>query len=174
MHYARDVLQPFDVFILPVTITNSGARDAIIVSFDLYVAEATGSTEATGWVRHTSLNTGTNPRTDKRLFTPIAVPGHGAQSSVLLLYRDQAQPVPSAAIVNGNQEFRMCLVARVVHDGPAAPGADLAAGALAFRAKIDTFSFEDLTAGRSLGMRIRDVGHETSQNNQAASTCPQL
>jgi hypothetical protein len=38
MHYARDPVGGVEVFAIPLTITNHGARDAIIISLDLGVA----------------------------------------------------------------------------------------------------------------------------------------
>jgi hypothetical protein len=37
IHYGKDILRPEDAFILPLTITNSGAEDAVIVEFRLAV-----------------------------------------------------------------------------------------------------------------------------------------
>ncbi len=75
IHCARDYTQPDDVFVLPVTVTNTGAREAVIVEFQLLVAQAGEGN--TAWTSFTSLYSGTNPRTDKQFFSPISIAGRG-------------------------------------------------------------------------------------------------
>lgn len=154
IQYAHDTLEPADVFIVPVTITNSGARDLVILELNLRVARADWAAPA--WIGMTGLYNGTDPRHEKALFTPISVPGGGAQTANVLFYRDSTAGGTQGAILNGNHEFRFCLSGRLaaspdfeIFGAPAPPR-------ILFEAEARTFSREDLIAGRTVALRVRD------------------
>lgn len=171
IQYAQDALQPADVFIVPVTITNSGARDLIILELNLRVARA--DWVAPVWTEMTGLYTGSSLRQEKTLFTPISVSGGSAQTANILFYRDSAVGGAPGAIVNGNDEFRFCLTGRlaasehfVIFGEPAPPR-------ILFEAGVRTFGKEDLIAGRTVALRVRNaMTPGTGRNNaEAAPGC---
>ncbi len=154
IQYAQDTLEPADVFIVPVTITNSGARDLVIVELQLRVARADWAEPV--WTEMTGLYNGTNPRRESTLFTPVSVPGGGAQTANILFYRDSSVGGAPGAIVSGNNEFRFCLSGRLaasedfeIFGTPAAPH-------ILFEAETRTFAREDLIAGRTVTLRVRN------------------
>lgn len=71
-----------DVFAVPVTISNDGAERGTVLSFDLQATHL--KTNAT--MTFQNLHFGSSPKGDKRLFTPITVPGRGSYSDVVMFY----------------------------------------------------------------------------------------
>lgn len=171
IQYAQDTLEPADVFIVPVTITNSGARDLVIVELRLRVARADWA--APVWTEMTGLYNGTNPRQDKTLFTPISVPGRSAQTANILFYRDQAAGGAPGAIVNGNNEFRFCLSGRLADSEDFEIFGKPAAPRILFEAETRTFAREDLMAGRTVTLRVRNAqaSERGKSNKDVAPDC---
>lgn len=98
--YTRDPNGGFEVFVIPVTVTNSGARDGLVSSLKLTVQNTgTGQTR----VFHSNFIAGdaylstkedftkglTRP---KKPFTPIAIPGRSSRSETLLFYARKPSP----------------------------------------------------------------------------------
>lgn len=153
IQYGQDTLEPSDVFIVPVTITNSGARDVVILELHLQVARADGA--APVWTAMSGLYNGGRPREDKTLFTPISVPGGDARTANVLFYRDSLVGGAPGAIVSGNQAFRFCLGGRLAAADYSAILGKPVAPRIAFEAETSTFAREDLIAGRTVTLRVR-------------------
>jgi len=94
--YTRDPSGSFEVFVVPVTVANTGARDGLVSSFDLTVKNS-----VTGVTRtfHSNFIAGDNylstkedytkgQTRPKRPFVPIAIPGRASRSDTLLFYPD--------------------------------------------------------------------------------------
>ena len=165
IQYAQDTLQPPDVFIVPVTITNSGARDLIILEVNLRVARADLAVPV--WTELTGLYNGSNPRHEKTLFTPISVPGGDARTANILFYRNSAAGGAPGAIVNGNDEFRFCLTSRMAVSEELKIFGESTPPRVLFQAEVRTFGKEDLIAGRTVTLRVRNTRTpRTGKNNE--------
>jgi hypothetical protein len=71
-----------DVFALPITLSNDGARRGTVLSFDLEVTHRdTGKT-----MKFQNLKFGEAPNAGARLFTPITVAGRSSSTEVVLFY----------------------------------------------------------------------------------------
>jgi hypothetical protein len=173
MHYAHDPSGGVEVFAVPVTIANHGARDAIVTSLDLSVRRAqTGASTLTWFV---SAYVGGNPANDKRPFTPLSIPGRGSYTGIVLFYqrdlKDGAPPVVAAA----GEPLLFCVVARseANQDYPfldALLGAPPAAAD--FEAELLWFSAPELHAGKTLPMQIKDA-RRTAASPLAGDACAQ-
>ncbi|MCB1506580.1 MAG: hypothetical protein KDJ47_16515 [Hyphomicrobiaceae bacterium] len=99
VHYTRDG-EDAEVFAVPITISNSGARDGAVLSLDLRVKANAGGLErefySAYWVDGSFFvppgrfdpNTRSFERVDrpKTPFAPIAVPGRGTYTGTILFY----------------------------------------------------------------------------------------
>jgi len=71
-----------DVFALPITLSNDGARRGTVLSFDLEVTHReTGKT-----MKFQNLKFGETPNAGARLFTPMTVAGRSSSTEVVLFY----------------------------------------------------------------------------------------
>jgi hypothetical protein len=71
-----------DVFAIPITLSNDGARRGTALSFDLEVTQReTGKT-----MKFQNLKFGQAPNTGARLFTPMTVAGRSSTTEVVLFY----------------------------------------------------------------------------------------
>ncbi len=95
--YTRDPAGNFEVFALPITITNSGARDGIVSSLQLQARNLeTGVTKTLdasyitkdGYFS-TKEDVTKNLRRPKAPFAPLSVPSRGAYTGVILFYPKQ-------------------------------------------------------------------------------------
>ncbi len=95
--YTREPNGNFEVFALPITITNSGARDGIVSSLKLQVRNMeTGVTKVfnASYVTKdgyfsTKEDSTKNLRRPKAPFAPLSVPSRGAYTGVILFYPKQ-------------------------------------------------------------------------------------
>ncbi len=71
-----------DVFAIPLTISNDGARRGTILSFDLEITHLKTNVSKT----FQNLHFGSSPKAERRLFTPITVPGRSSFSDVVLFH----------------------------------------------------------------------------------------
>lgn len=71
-----------DVFAIPITLSNDGARRGTVLSFDLEVTQReTGKT-----MKFQNLQFGEVPNTGARLFTPMTVAGRSSSTEVVLFF----------------------------------------------------------------------------------------
>lgn len=92
--YTRDPDGSYEVFVLPVTVTNSGARDGIVSSLTLTARNIeTGATKtlsasyftADGYFS-TKEDVSKNQKRPKEPFAPLSVPGRSAYTGTILFY----------------------------------------------------------------------------------------
>ncbi len=112
--YTRDPNGSFEVFVVPVTIANTGARDGLVSSLKLTVTNSdTGVTRTF----HSNFIAGDNYLSTKedytkgltrpkRPFVPIAVPGRTSRSDTLLFYPD-AYDKQRVLTKEGSFEFKL-------------------------------------------------------------------
>jgi hypothetical protein len=71
-----------DVFAIPITLSNDGARRGTVLSFDLEVTQReTGKT-----MKFQNLKFGETPSGSSRLFTPVTIAGRSSSTDVVLFY----------------------------------------------------------------------------------------
>lgn len=71
-----------DVFAIPITISNDGARRGTVLSFDLSVTNLDTSQSKS----FQNLHFGKSPKEETRLFNPITVPGRSSFTDVVLFH----------------------------------------------------------------------------------------
>lgn len=114
--YTRDPDGSFEVFAVPLTVTNSGARDGIVNSLKLEVRNsATGATqtlEASYFAGSDYFSTRedvtNNIRRPKTPFAPLSVAGRGSLTSTVLFYARQYQ---QQRVVAGQGRYELLLTA---------------------------------------------------------------
>ncbi len=120
VHYARDPEGNVEVFAIPLTIANHGARDGTVLSIDLTAKSVAGGktkefysayvVDGSYFVKPARFNTET--RTYERVnrpkapFAPISVPGRGNYSGTILFYR---KVTSKDKIINEKGEFSLTL-----------------------------------------------------------------
>jgi hypothetical protein len=158
MHYARDPVSGADVFAVPVTIANQGARDAVITMLDLRIAsDKTAASTATSFV---SAYVGGNPAKENQPFTPLAISGRNAYTGVVLFYPTDLKSGAAKGMVEGEARYHFCLGVRTepTRDYPfldtwlgAVPQA------IGFDAELQWFSMPELLSGKTIPMQIKNV-----------------
>jgi len=174
MHYAHDPSGGVEVFAVPITIANHGARDAIVTSLDLSVRRARAGASTLTWF--TSAYVGGNPANDKRPFTPLSIPGRGSYAGIVLFYQrdlnDSTPPVVAAA----GEPLLFCVTARLEanQDYPLLDALLGVPPAVAdFEAQLLWFSAPELNAGKTIPMQIKNARRPAS-SQRAGDACPQV
>ncbi|MBO0765004.1 MAG: hypothetical protein J2P50_10510 [Hyphomicrobiaceae bacterium] len=114
--YTRDPDGSFEVFALPVTVSNSGARDGIVTALKLQVRNAaTGATQtleasyfAGSDYFSTKEDVANNIRRSKTPFAPLSVTGRGSVTTTVLFYGRQYQ---EQRVVPGQGRYELLLTA---------------------------------------------------------------
>ncbi|MEQ1715069.1 MAG: hypothetical protein ABL907_03630 [Hyphomicrobium sp.] len=107
VHYARDGA---DVFNIPITLANDGARAGTVLSMELEVENLQADAERKS-VRFRSAFLGDYPRDDKaplRSFAPISVPGHGTVTETVRFY-NMGEMLPMLVTDKGDFRFTLTL-----------------------------------------------------------------
>jgi hypothetical protein len=105
IHYGRDA--DSEVFAIPITIANSGARSAAVLSLELEVQNL--KTNATK--RYHSAFLGEHPReaaVSNRQFAPLSIPGRGIFSETVRFY-PVGDALPRVVDAEGEYAFRLSL-----------------------------------------------------------------
>jgi len=110
----------FEVFSIPVTISNEGARAGTVMAMDLMVRDPQNnvtkhfySGDFGNWTRERGLNG------DLRPFAPVAVPGRASYSDTVTFYSRTEETVMQIVQAAGHFEFTITLdVAPSEHFGP--------------------------------------------------------
>jgi hypothetical protein len=105
IHYGRDAYS--EVFAIPITIANSGARSAAVLSVELEVQNL--KTNATK--RYYSAFLGEHPReanVTNRQFAPLSIPGRGIFSETVRFY-PTGEALPRLVDAQGDYGFRLHL-----------------------------------------------------------------
>jgi len=107
IHYARDGGGEVEVFAIPVTISNGGARSATVVSMELEVENR--ETKATK--RYYSAFVGEHPRdpaASSRQFAPLSIPGRAVFTETVRFY-PAGDSLPRLIGDKGDYAFRLKL-----------------------------------------------------------------
>jgi hypothetical protein len=157
MHYARDA-DGVEVFAVPITITNHGARDAVVTALDLRVSQAKPGAAAARFAS-VYVGAGSNPAKDKQPFTPLSIPGRGSYAGTVLFYpRDLRNRSPQ--VVAGEETYRFCVTARteLSRDYPRFLAALAASpSATSFVAELPWFAGRALDASQVIPLQIKDA-----------------
>jgi hypothetical protein len=173
IHYARD--GDNDVFNVPVTITNDGAKSGTVLTMEL-VAENLREGADRKTARFHSAFIGEHPRTDEiinRSFAPISIPGNGTFSETIRFY-PMENPLPFVVDDKGDYRFTLKLVTPEPQRGgvlsliPAGTPAPLR-----FEMKLPYISFQHLSFRRgTIAMFNRDWKPATSAPQGESETPP--
>jgi hypothetical protein len=175
MHYARDPVSGADVFAVPVTLANQGARDAVVTTLDLRIVDTKAAAPVVA--SFASAYVGSNPAKENQPFTPLAIPGRNSYAGVILFYPSDLKNGAAKAVVDGMQRYRFCLSVRT-EDNRDYPLLDawLASppAALSFDAELLWFSVPELLNGKTIPMQIDNVqrhGQPRRDGERTASGC---
>ncbi len=173
IHYARD--GDNDVFNVPVTITNDGAKAGTVLTMEL-VAENLRDGADRKTARFHSAFIGEHPRTDEiinRSFAPISIPGNGTFTETIRFY-PMEDPLPFLVDDKGDYRFTLKLVTPEPHRGgltdimPAQTPPPLS-----FEMKLPFISFQHLSFRRgTIAMFNKDWKPATSAPQPEGGTPP--
>ncbi len=107
IHYARD--GDSDVFNVPITIANDGARNGTVLNMELEV-ENLRSDAPKKKARFHSAFLGEFPRDDKapnRSFAPLSISGHGTFTETVRFYPMDTNPLPFVVDDKGDYRFTL-------------------------------------------------------------------
>jgi hypothetical protein len=112
--YTRDPWGSYEVFAVPVTISNGGARDGAVISLALDVRNVdTGKAErfsstytADAQYFGSSDDVAARKRRPKLPFAPLSIPGRGAYTGTILFY---APEYKEARVVDGKSKVELTL-----------------------------------------------------------------
>lgn len=107
LSYTRDPYGGFEVVAVPITVTNSGARDGAVITLELAVKNAeTGQSETftSAFIADAQYFAGRDDvanriKRPKLPFAPLAVLGRSAYSGVVLFYAPEGKPATDPKIV---------------------------------------------------------------------------
>ena len=171
MYYARDP-DAAESFAVPLTITNHGARDAVVTAIDLRVTPGGGvaaSPFASAYVA-----SGGNPAKDKQPFTPLSIPGRGSFAGMVLFHpTDLKTPEPHLR-PGGGETYSFCLGMRV-ETSQDYPGLEALLApmpsATGFKAELPWFVAKALDAGQAVTLQIKDARRHEARERHAAPLC---
>ncbi len=173
IHYARD--GDNDVFNVPVTVTNDGAKSGTVLNMEL-VAENLRDGADRKTARFHSAFVGEHPRTDEtvnRSFAPISIPGNGTFTETIRFY-PMENPLPFLVDDKGDYRFTLKLVtpepqrASVLGVLPTRTPAPLS-----FEMKLPFISFQHLSFRRgTIAMFNKDWKPATSASQAEPETPP--
>ena len=109
LSYGQDEGGDLEVFAIPITITNDGARSGTVLSMELEVESLTPKPDAPNSKRYYSAFLGEHPKsqeTANRAFAPVSIAGRASASETIRFY-PQGNPKPH--IVQDAGTFRFTL-----------------------------------------------------------------
>jgi hypothetical protein len=171
MYYARDP-DAAESFAVPVTITNHGARDAVVTAIDLHVTPADKGATATPFAS-AYVASGGNPK-DKQPFTPLSIPGRGSFAGMVLFHPTDLKTPEAHLRPAGGEIYGFCvgLRAETSQDYPALE-ALLAPvpSTTGFKAELPWFVAKALDAGQAVTLQIKDARRHEARERHAAPAC---
>jgi hypothetical protein len=173
MYEARDA-EGVEVFAVPVTITNHGARDAVVTAIDLAVLTGRDGAGATPFAGAYVGAGGASAIKDKQPFTPLSLPGRGAYTGLVLFQpSDLSAPGPHLR-PGGGDTLRFCVAMRVEtsQDYPLLEALlPTMSSITSFNADLPWFAAKALDAGQAVSLQIKDVKRDDVRELRAASGC---
>ena len=109
IHYARDGGGDVELFAVPLTITNEGARSGTVLGIELTVENPKAEGDAQKQKSYYSAYLGEHPRDSAALnsaFAPITVAGRASYSGTIRFY-PQGNPLPRLVTENGDYKFTL-------------------------------------------------------------------
>ena len=106
IHYGRDGGGSTEVFAVPITVTNDGARTSTVLSMELDVTDSSGKTK-----RYYSAYLGEHPRDPSavnRAFAPATINGRDVFSETVRFY-PMGNPLPALVSDAGTYKFKLTL-----------------------------------------------------------------
>lgn len=155
---------PFDVFVIPVTIANLGARSGVALSFDLDVVNPeTGETKryyAAGVGDWRSAFEG-----NRTPFAPINIAGRSAETRQVMFWARAEEEIDRhIAVEGGVYEFRLTLNRATVDRAPPPfNSGDDAPVTLSFEMMIDGLDYRAFNNGGTLSFRRADYAPVASE-----------
>jgi len=116
IHYGRDSGGDVELFILPLTISNDGARNGTVLSLELAVESLNAGADPKS-KRYFSAFIGEHPadtKTVDKLFAPLSIAGHSTFSDTIRFY-PVGNPLPK--LVQDAGEYKFTLTLNTVDDG---------------------------------------------------------
>ena len=170
IHYARD--DDSDVFNVPITIANDGARTGTVLAMEL-VVENLRADALKKSARFYSAFLGDFPKDEKdpnRSFAPLSIPGHGTFTETIRFYPMSLNTKPFVVDDKGDYRFTLKLIT-VKHERP-----DLVEQALrthpqplVFQMNLPFISFQHLEFRRgTIAMTNTNWQPAVSKNTQPA------
>jgi hypothetical protein len=175
MYYARDP-EGVEAFAVPVTITNRGARDAIVTALELRAAQSTPGAVATLFAG-SYLAVGNSLSKDRQPFTPLSLPGRGSYTGIVVFQAADLKIPSTPTVTRGGETLRFCARARAEtsQDYLAPLDALLAAApsALTFEAELPWFAAKALDAGQAVTLQIKNAQRDEAARGKrgAAPIC---
>jgi hypothetical protein len=151
-----------EAFAVPVTITNRGARDAVVAALDLQVSQAKPGAVATAFAS-TYVGSGGNIAKDKQPFTPLSIAGRGSYAGIVIFHPRDLKSRPKPVVAEGSQSYQFCLSAR----SEGAPSA-----ATIFEAELPWFASRALDASQPIVLSIKPAKRDEGRNPQGKETEP--
>lgn len=155
---------PFDVFVVPVTIANTGARPGVALSFDLDVTNPrTGAVKryyAAGFGSWRAASQG-----QSEPFAPISVPGRTQETRQIIFYPRAEEEIDRHIETEaGEYGFRLTLNAAAIDRGVLSVFEESEGPvSLAFELTIDGLDYRAFNEGGTLGLRRPDYQPVSSE-----------
>ena len=170
IEYAHPSRGPFEVFNIPITITNRGARPATVLSIDMTVDNlATGEKKrfySAAFGRWRDANNGTAP-----IFSPVSVAGNASYSGQIIFYTRRGEELNRVTSQDGGK-YQLTLLAHTTASDPLAfagrddsPGTETAV----FNMEMDALDYRAFQNGGTLPMYNPDFKTAEGGGNGGAN-----
>jgi hypothetical protein len=161
MYYVRDA-EGVEAFAVPITITNQGARGAVITALDLQVSQAKPGAAAAAFAS-AYVSSGGNLARDRQPFSPLSIAGRGAYAGLVIFQPHDLKSSPQPVVAQGSETYRFCLSAR----SEGAPSA-----ATRFEAELPWFADRALDASQPIALQIVPAKRDEGRRPQGGETGP--
>lgn len=108
----------FEVFAIPLTLANSGARTGTVLSLMLTVSNAKGETKSFYPANVGTWNMDKARAGELKPFAPIVLVGHGTQSETVLFYARREEKLQAVITETGTFHFKLTMQTAVAESYP--------------------------------------------------------